>query len=91
MFRDVGKITLHISLLIVLTSEEVMTLCSFVNFEMHPEWRLMFAGELRTTIRQEMENSRDCNDRQKIRYLLSEGRERLKRLDEMLDMQGHPE
>ncbi|KAL6212748.1 hypothetical protein ACLB2K_017966 [Fragaria x ananassa] len=47
--------------------------------------------ELRTTIRQEMENSRDCNDRQKIRYLLSEGRERLKRLDEMLDMQGHPE
>ncbi|KAM5565216.1 hypothetical protein ABKV19_019306 [Rosa sericea] len=48
-------------------------------------------GELRTTIRQEMENSRDCNDRQKIRYLLSEGLERLKRLDEMLDMQGHPE
>ncbi|XP_050366086.1 uncharacterized protein LOC126784653 [Argentina anserina] len=48
-------------------------------------------GELRTTIRQEMENSRDCNDRQKIRYLLSEGRERLKHLDEMLDMQGHPE
>ncbi|KAL6215795.1 hypothetical protein ACLB2K_015223 [Fragaria x ananassa] len=48
-------------------------------------------GELRTTIRQEMENSRDCNDGQKIRYLLSEGRERLKRVDEMLDMQGHPE
>ncbi|PRQ27281.1 putative complex 1 LYR protein [Rosa chinensis] len=48
-------------------------------------------GELRTTIRQEMENSRDCNDRQKIRYLLSEGLERLKRLDEMLDMQGHPD
>lgn len=51
----------------------------------------MFTGELRTTIRQEMENSRDCNDRQKIRYLLSEGLERLKRLDEMLDMQGHRE
>ncbi|KAK9946877.1 hypothetical protein M0R45_012320 [Rubus argutus] len=48
-------------------------------------------GELRSTIRQEMEDSRDCNDRQRIRYLLSAGLERLKRLDEMLDMQGHPE
>ncbi|KAK9944560.1 hypothetical protein M0R45_010121 [Rubus argutus] len=47
--------------------------------------------ELRSTIRKEMEDSRDCNDRQRIRYLLSEGLERLKRLDEMLDMQGHPE
>ncbi|GJW86920.1 LYR family of Fe/S cluster biogenesis protein [Tanacetum coccineum] len=46
-------------------------------------------GELMQTIRQEMENNRDCNDRQRIRYLISEGMERLKNLDEMLDMQGH--
>nr|XP_043631666.1 uncharacterized protein LOC122603113 [Erigeron canadensis]XP_043631667.1 uncharacterized protein LOC122603113 [Erigeron canadensis] len=46
-------------------------------------------GELMQTIRQEMENNRDCNDRQRVRYLISEGMERLKRLDEMLDMQGH--
>ncbi|XP_071703479.1 uncharacterized protein [Rutidosis leptorrhynchoides] len=46
-------------------------------------------GELMHTIRQEMENNRDCNDKQKIRYLISEGLERLKGLDEMLDMQGH--
>lgn len=45
--------------------------------------------ELRNTMRQEMENNRSCNDRQKIRFLVSEGIERLKRLDEMLDMQGH--
>ncbi|PWA81758.1 hypothetical protein CTI12_AA183840 [Artemisia annua] len=46
-------------------------------------------GELVQTIRQEMENNRDCNDSQRIRYLISEGMERLKNLDEMLDMQGH--
>lgn len=40
-------------------------------------------------MRQEMENNRSCNDRQKVRFLVSEGIERLKRLDEMLDMQGH--
>ncbi|XP_020237362.1 uncharacterized protein LOC109816689 [Cajanus cajan] len=45
--------------------------------------------ELRQTIREEMENNRNCNDKQRIRYLISEGLERLKRLDEMLDMQGH--
>ncbi|XP_022140612.1 uncharacterized protein LOC111011218 [Momordica charantia] len=45
--------------------------------------------ELRHTIRQEMENNRSCNDKQKVRYLISEGIESLKRLDEMLDMQGH--
>lgn len=45
--------------------------------------------ELRNTMRQEMENNRSCNDRQKVRFLVSEGIERLKRLDEMLDMQGH--
>ncbi|PWA86579.1 hypothetical protein CTI12_AA139780 [Artemisia annua] len=36
--------------------------------------------ELMQTIRQEMENNRDCNDRQRIRYLISEGMERLKNL-----------
>ncbi|RXH91052.1 hypothetical protein DVH24_020075 [Malus domestica] len=46
-------------------------------------------GELRSMIRQELENNRHCNERQRTRFLLSEGLERLKRLDEMLDMQGH--
>ncbi|QCD98752.1 uncharacterized protein LOC114195274 [Vigna unguiculata] len=46
-------------------------------------------AELRQTIRQEMENNRNCNDKQRIRFLISEGLERLNRLDEMLDMQGH--
>ncbi|XP_010266906.1 PREDICTED: uncharacterized protein LOC104604308 [Nelumbo nucifera] len=46
-------------------------------------------AELMQTIRQEMENNRHCDDKQKIRYLISEGMERLKGLDEMLDMQGH--
>ncbi|XP_022981971.1 uncharacterized protein LOC111480962 [Cucurbita maxima] len=45
--------------------------------------------ELRLAIRQEMENNRGCNERQKVRFLLSEGIERLKRLEEMLDMQGN--
>ncbi|CAJ1972588.1 unnamed protein product [Sphenostylis stenocarpa] len=45
--------------------------------------------ELRQTLRQEMENNKNCNDKQRIRYLISEGLDRLKRLDEMLDMQGH--
>lgn len=49
----------------------------------------IFAGELKQTVRQEMEKNRDCNDKQKIRYLISEGLERVKGLDEMLDMQGH--
>ncbi|CAK7349282.1 unnamed protein product [Dovyalis caffra] len=46
-------------------------------------------ADLKQTIRQEMENSRNCNDKQRIRFLISEGLERLKRLDETLDMQGH--
>ncbi|PIN01527.1 hypothetical protein CDL12_25963 [Handroanthus impetiginosus] len=45
--------------------------------------------ELRRIVRQEMENNRTCNDRQRIRFLISDGLERLKRLDETLDMQGH--
>ncbi|XP_021737085.1 uncharacterized protein LOC110703613 isoform X2 [Chenopodium quinoa] len=44
--------------------------------------------ELQQTIRQEIEKNRDCQDKQKIRFLLNEGKERVKRLDEMLDMQG---
>ncbi|XVF63616.1 hypothetical protein PTKIN_Ptkin09bG0100900 [Pterospermum kingtungense] len=46
-------------------------------------------AELRQVIRQEMENNRDCKDKQKIRFLISEGTERLKGLTEMLGMQGH--
>lgn len=48
-----------------------------------------FTAELRQTVRQEMENNRNCNDKQRIRFLISEGLARLKGLDEMLDMQGH--
>ncbi|KAF6165584.1 hypothetical protein GIB67_022755 [Kingdonia uniflora] len=46
-------------------------------------------GELRLTIRQEIEKNQNCDDKQKIRFLISEGLERIKTLDEMLDMQGH--
>ncbi|KAJ0969838.1 hypothetical protein J5N97_022715 [Dioscorea zingiberensis] len=45
--------------------------------------------ELRQTMRQEMENNRHCNDKQRIRFLISDGLQRIKDLDEMLDMQGH--
>lgn len=48
-----------------------------------------FAADLRQIIRQEMENNRNCNDKQRIRFLISDGIERVKRLDETLDMQGH--
>ncbi|KAK9740071.1 hypothetical protein RND81_03G009200 [Saponaria officinalis] len=44
--------------------------------------------ELQQTIRREMENNKKCRDKQQIRYLISEGFEKVKRLDEMLDMQG---
>lgn len=50
---------------------------------------LDITAELRQTIRQEMVNNRDCDDKQRIRFLISEGLERLKGLKEMLDMQGH--
>ncbi|KAK3016574.1 hypothetical protein RJ639_005847 [Escallonia herrerae] len=46
-------------------------------------------AELRHMIRQEMESNCNCSDKQRIRFLMSEALERLKRLDEMLDMQGH--
>ncbi|GAV75506.1 Complex1_LYR domain-containing protein [Cephalotus follicularis] len=46
-------------------------------------------AELKQLIRQEMENNRHCSDRQRVRFFISEGLERLKGLDEMLDMQGH--
>ncbi|XXG59862.1 hypothetical protein AAC387_Pa04g1873 [Persea americana] len=46
-------------------------------------------AELRQTMRQEIEKNRRCDDKQKVRFLLSEGLQRLKELDEMLDMQGH--
>ncbi|XP_021909486.1 uncharacterized protein LOC110823419 [Carica papaya] len=45
--------------------------------------------ELERTIRQEMESNRNYSDKQKIRFLISEGLKRLKDLDEMLDMQGN--
>ena len=48
-----------------------------------------FAAELKQVIRQEMDSNRDCKDKQRIRFLISEGTERLKGLSEMLGMQGH--
>ncbi|XP_068664354.1 uncharacterized protein [Aristolochia californica] len=44
-------------------------------------------GELKCTIREEMDKNRNCNDPQRIRFLVSEGLRRLKKLEEMLDMQ----
>lgn len=49
----------------------------------------VLSAELRNIIRQEFESQRNCNDKQRIRFLISDGLERLKRFDEMLDMQGH--
>ncbi|KAJ8772675.1 hypothetical protein K2173_027852 [Erythroxylum novogranatense] len=46
-------------------------------------------AELKQTIREEMEKNRNCSDKQRIRFLISEGLERVKGLDDMLDMQGH--
>ncbi|RWV89241.1 hypothetical protein BHE74_00033754, partial [Ensete ventricosum] len=37
----------------------------------------------------EIEKNRYCDDKQKIRFLISEGLQRLKGLDEMLDMMGN--
>lgn len=45
-------------------------------------------AELRQTMRQEIEKNRHCDDKQKVRFLISEGLQKLKQLDEMLDMQG---
>ncbi|KAK6131310.1 hypothetical protein DH2020_034939 [Rehmannia glutinosa] len=49
---------------------------------------VILKDELRHMIRQEMDNNRTCKDKQTIRFLISDGLERLKRLDETLDMQG---
>ncbi|XP_072957333.1 uncharacterized protein [Typha angustifolia] len=46
-------------------------------------------GELRQSIRNEIERNQHLDDKQKIRFLISEGLQRLKELDEMLDMMGH--
>lgn len=59
-----------------------MPSCVFLN-------SFILSAELRNAIRQEFESQRNCSDKQRIRYLISDGLERLKRLDEMLDMQGH--
>ncbi|GAB2259495.1 hypothetical protein Droror1_Dr00010350 [Drosera rotundifolia] len=46
-------------------------------------------NELRRTVTQVMEKNREFSDKHRIRFLLSEGLERVKELDEILDMQGH--
>ena len=45
--------------------------------------------ELRQTTRAEFEKYRHCDDTQKIRFSISEGKQRLKGLDELHDMTGH--
>ncbi|KAG2652916.1 hypothetical protein PVAP13_1NG393900 [Panicum virgatum] len=45
--------------------------------------------ELRQTTRAEFEKYRHCDDTQKVRFFISEGKQRLKGLDELLDMTGH--
>ncbi|XP_072988400.1 uncharacterized protein [Typha latifolia] len=45
--------------------------------------------ELSRSIRNEIEKNQHLDDKQKIRFLISEGLQRLKELDEMLDMMGH--
>ncbi|OAY63591.1 hypothetical protein ACMD2_06633 [Ananas comosus] len=45
-------------------------------------------AELRQAMRNEIEKNKHCNDKQKIRFFISEGLQRLKGLDEMLDMTG---
>ncbi|CAA6656028.1 unnamed protein product [Spirodela intermedia] len=44
-------------------------------------------AELRNSIREEMERNRHADGAQKIRFLISEGNQRLKGLKEMLEMQ----
>ncbi|MQM10298.1 hypothetical protein Taro_043191 [Colocasia esculenta] len=46
-------------------------------------------ADLIQSIREEMEKNRNCGDKQTVRFLISEGMQRLKGLKEMLDMQGH--
>ena len=50
---------------------------------------VLYPDELRQTVRAEIEKNRHCDDKQKIRFLISEGLQRLKGLDEMLDMTGN--
>ncbi|KAJ7527356.1 hypothetical protein O6H91_16G049900 [Diphasiastrum complanatum] len=46
-------------------------------------------GELKRMVREEMERNRPMKDPQSIRYLLSEGLQRLKELNTMLENQGN--
>ncbi|KAH7281234.1 hypothetical protein KP509_36G036500 [Ceratopteris richardii] len=46
-------------------------------------------GELEHTIREEMERNRSVKDLSSIRFLISEGMQRLKELNAMLDNQGY--
>jgi hypothetical protein len=50
---------------------------------------LVCLDELRKTTRAEFEKYRHCDDNQKIKFLISEGKQRLKGLDELLDMTGN--
>ncbi|KAK1273984.1 hypothetical protein QJS04_geneDACA009672 [Acorus gramineus] len=45
--------------------------------------------DLQQMIRMEMKKNRHCDDKQIVPFLISEGLQRIKDLDEMLDMQGH--
>lgn len=84
------EVCVFISLEHYLYIDIVISFCShWSNFPDDSKLGVHVIGELKQSIRQEMEKNSGCNDKQKIRYLISEGLEKVKRLDEMLDMQGH--
>jgi hypothetical protein len=63
----------------------VIVLVSFLDVGM---WCLN-AGDLRQTIRSEFEQHRFEKSQQTIRFLISDGLQKLKQLNTMLGIQGH--
>jgi hypothetical protein len=49
---------------------------------------MVYPDELKQTARAEIEKYRNCDDKQMITFFISEGRQRIKALDELLDMTG---
>jgi hypothetical protein len=49
---------------------------------------MVYPDELKQTARAEIEKYRNCDDKQMISFFISEGRQRIKALDVLLDMTG---
>jgi hypothetical protein len=63
-----------------------------MSFKMVDVVRLFWiAGDLEQTIRSEMERNRYEKNQQTIRFLISDGLQRLKQLNVMLGIQGYEE